>query len=1394
MQVRQPLEPRVASGGDSHLGRHRTCPVEDSEAVGARFGYGATTMRSLVCVVVAVCASACRFEVDVPSGTIVSCSADDPACPAGMVCRARLRRCVAAVASDSAAPRLLSSQLSTSTLRAGQELRVELVASEPLLESPRVGLVTGGLTVPLALISETLAEGRSVFAYTATGEEPEGPARLAADLIDASGTEALAQSVGVVTLDFTAPRVARAEFVAPRTSDGGVLRLRSAEPAVVRVLLSEPVLVGSELRGSAPGCADLTFRRPETGGDVLDFTAAAPVGVAGCTYALRMSGVRDVAGNGLSSTETGLTLTLDDEAPRIEGLELGRLVDGGWQRASVFSRTHAFDEVRLHFTVDPTTVALAATFDGAPWPGCGTSCAQAVDGGRSCACTRQVQLGDGEGAHSVAIVATDEVGNVATASAALQLDFTAPRVIDSTVQLLLRPPAASLVPAVRALSSGGVAQVLFSVTEPAMASLASPEPDVSFALSSSTPTSFVFAGALVGASAAEGPRTLLVTLVDAVGNESSAALAQLLRVDDVAPAAPRVLVDAGVIYVRTPWGAADAGPHFTVVGAPGSVEPDALVVAFDSRGFEAGRGVASDAGAFNVELSAADRPAVWLSAVDGAGNASARVDVKEVTWTASLGGKVLGRLTENPHSAQVRPRFTQALDAPGATEVLFPATAATAPRWFGGAPTSRIWHGLAFDARRRKTVLYGGQGAIGAGAELWEWDGERWASFTTVAGGPPARSRHAMAFDSIRGTTLVFGGDAAGLSNALWEWDGVAWTDRTSSVGPSPRADMRMVFDTARARLVVYGGVTVPANSTHWEWDGAAWSNRTPASGGPGDRTQHAMAFDESRGVTVLFGGGPGTLATNEVWEWDGASWTNRTPSAGGPSARRGAALVYDGTRRSCLLFGGFTASATATNELWEWNGASWTNLTPSSGGPAARADHALAYDAARRVVVLSGGQPTALAGSVWEFGATGWVDRSPRTPPPAFRGASLTFDAARGRAVLVAGQTTAGLTNEVWEWDGQRWVDAGVPAGAPSPRTRHAAAFDSQLGEVLVFGGNTDFSATASNQLWGWNGTGWTNRTAAGPSARADGAMAYDAARGRLVLFGGAAGSTSNRETWEWADAGWANRTPSSGGPSARIRHAMAYDAARARVVLVGGFTNTGASAETWEWDGATWVDRTPASGGPPGVYGHSLFADSARRTVVLQGGQTAGARNAQTWEWDGVAWANRTYVGGPGGLSEHGATYDSIRQEGLLVGGVGGPSVVADAWRWRQDNGERPAVVLRFPFSYAEAPVGSALFTVQVHVHAGASSTAEDGGSRLSGAALWSRSAGGGFAVRRQNVAPSATPASLDWLATAPGEPAALLAGPTQELSVVIAPVSGADAEVSVVDAWVQVSYRRP
>ena len=472
------------------------------------------------------------------------------------------------------------------------------------------------------------------------------------------------------------------------------------------------------------------------------------------------------------------------------------------------------------------------------------------------------------------------------------------------------------------------------------------------------------------------------------------------------------------------------------------------------------------------------------------------------------------------------------------------------------SPPLRTGHAMAYDSARGRVVLFGGSWTAKLG-DTWEWDGTDWVQRTPVTS-PPRRSSHAMVYDSVRGRVVLFGGFGVGddILNDTWEWDGTNWIQRTPATSPPFSANHAMAYDSARRRVVLF------AENATWEWNGSDWTERTPAHHPP-TRVDQAMAYDSGRGRIVLFGGvdGFGGYGQQDTWEWDGNDWVDRTPATGPPS-RLLHPMVYDSARARTVLFGGQGFPLELLADTWEWDGA-WTRRTPTTS-PSWRSDHAMAYDAARGRVVLFGGyqddpSPSQYARDTWEWDGDDWIERTPATSPPARFSHAMAYDSARRRVVLFGGWNGARL-GDTWEWDGNVWTER-TTAVSPSARTGPAMAYDSARARVVLFGGS------GLDDTWEWDGQSWIKRSPTTRPAPGDFAMAYDSARGRVVLFGVYGSSETVVHMWEWDGTNWVERgLPAT--PTARLYSAMTYDSARNRMVLFGGR----AGPDGWLYLGDTW------------------------------------------------------------------------------------------------------------------------------------------------------------------------------------------------------------------------------
>jgi len=191
--------------------------------------------------------------------------------------------------------------------------------------------------------------------------------------------------------------------------------------------------------------------------------------------------------------------------------------------------------------------------------------------------------------------------------------------------------------------------------------------------------------------------------------------------------------------------------------------------------------------------------------------------------------------------------------------------------------TARAWHGFVYDSDRNRVVLFGGANSSGHPQETWELDPTTWiwADRTPAGAKPSARERIGMAYDAVRKRVVMYGA-APGDAGAVWEWDGSAgtWARRTVDGGsPMQPNGTLAVFDTDRQSTLLFGGlVSSVANNDLWSWDGvnSAW-NKLNGVGAPPQRFEYAATFDTTRKRLIVFGGNSDIMNTiffQDIWEW----------------------------------------------------------------------------------------------------------------------------------------------------------------------------------------------------------------------------------------------------------------------------------------------------------------------------------------------------------------------------------------------------------------------------------------------------------------------------------------------------------------------------------------------
>lgn len=292
------------------------------------------------------------------------------------------------------------------------------------------------------------------------------------------------------------------------------------------------------------------------------------------------------------------------------------------------------------------------------------------------------------------------------------------------------------------------------------------------------------------------------------------------------------------------------------------------------------------------------------------------------------------------------------------------------------------------------------------------------------------------------------------------------------------------------------------------------------------------------------------------------------------PDARMGAAVAYDEARRQVVLFGGQSRSSSPLDETWTWDGQRWSEAR-AAARPAPRTGALTAYDAPRNVVVM--------------FGGTG--------KGPSTRSAPVDL-------------------TDTWTWDGSRWTQQ-HPAHTPSlggggwPSTM---ASDPSSKSILLFGFVMSSSGSINENVaetWSWNGSDWTKLAAAtGPQTPAT--MFSDGHHAFLIgqPFWPVNGRTVY-QIWRWDGDAWTLMTFQRDLPATAGIGGIAFDQQHGALVLL--------NADTWTWDGSGWWRQHPAT--HPTTVGYMVYF-AALHEVVSWGDQYGSPDNAM-WKWDGTTWS---------------------------------------------------------------------------------------------------------------------------------------------------------------------------
>ncbi len=339
--------------------------------------------------------------------------------------------------------------------------------------------------------------------------------------------------------------------------------------------------------------------------------------------------------------------------------------------------------------------------------------------------------------------------------------------------------------------------------------------------------------------------------------------------------------------------------------------------------------------------------------------------------------------------------------------IRFPPAPFVGPRWNGA---------FTYDQPDNVFLLFGGESASGSAL----WDLETLGSIGWITGNsqpvrfpalPSGRYEPSLAFDDESQSVVMFGGESCGLEACAllgdtWTFFNGEWHAWSTGFAPSPRYGASMAYDPLDYDVYLFGGcgASCPMSDTWVYHQGAptspgTWTELFPPISPPG-RYFATLTYDTSVQGLVLFGGcegGLGACPADDTWTLTGlGTWNDLAldPSLSPPARFGAAATSIPGT--FLVMFGGM-GSAGLLTDTWVYGPLSGTAANPLGLGPLAtarlgwtavdttvappgRVFGTFAYDAANRMLVLSGGCGSAgcPSPSPWYYTLI-----TPKAPPP---------------------------------------------------------------------------------------------------------------------------------------------------------------------------------------------------------------------------------------------------------------------------------------------------------------------------------------------------------------------------------------------------------------------------
>jgi hypothetical protein len=101
------------------------------------------------------------------------------------------------------------------------------------------------------------------------------------------------------------------------------------------------------------------------------------------------------------------------------------------------------------------------------------------------------------------------------------------------------------------------------------------------------------------------------------------------------------------------------------------------------------------------------------------------------------------------------------------------------------------------------------------------------------------------------------------------------------------------------------------------------------------------------------------------------------------------------------------------------------------------------------------------------------WLQKLPTNSPAAREDHAMAYDVVHGQVTLFGG-FDGGYFNDTWVWNGINWTQKS-PANSPTPRCWHRMVYDEARAQVVLFEAYTGHGSFLLTGTWVWDGTNWT-------------------------------------------------------------------------------------------------------------------------------------------------------------------------------------------------------------------------------------------------------------------------------------------------------------------------------